>query len=165
MANDKPRRSWKRLQPNSLRHALELCKDHARARLNRSVERIAEEMGITDHWTVYKWLQTGRIPANLIRPFETACGIDYVTRWLVASSGRMLIDVPTGRALHPTDLIELHNGFSIALQLLMDFYAGKAAPAATAGALTAHLEQVAWHRGNVAQYMAPELDFSTDATG
>ena len=50
----KPRRNWKRLQPTSLRNALELCKEHARERLNRSVERIADEMGITDHWTVYK---------------------------------------------------------------------------------------------------------------
>ncbi len=163
MATDKSRRNWKSLQPSSLRRALELCKDHARERLNRSVERIADEMGITDHWTVYKWLQTGRIPANLIRPFETACGIDYVTRWLVASSGRMLIDVPIGRTLRPTDLIELHNGFGVALQLLTNFYAGKADPAAAAGALTAHLEQVAWHRGNVVQYAAPELDFSSDA--
>lgn len=33
-------------------------------RHNLSVERIAERMGLTDHWTVYKWIQTGRIPAN-----------------------------------------------------------------------------------------------------
>lgn len=156
----KTKRQWKRLQPTSLRHALELCKDHARDCLNRSVERIADEMGITDHWTVYKWLQTGRIPANLIRPFETACGIDYVTRWLVASGGRMMVDIPTGRALKATDVVELHNGFGVALQLLTDFYAGKADPVATAAAISAHLEQVAWHRANVAQFSAPELDFS-----
>lgn len=143
-----------------MRHALELCKDHARERLNRSVERIADEMGITDHWTVYKWLQTGRIPANLIRPFETACGVDYVTRWLVASSGRMMVEMPTGRALKSTDVVELHNGFGVALQLLTDFYAGKAELVDTAAALTAHLESLAWHRANLAQYATPELDFS-----
>ena len=134
----KPRRNWKRLQPTSLRHALELCKEHARERLNRSVERIADEMGITDHWTVYKWLQTGRIPANLIRPFESACGIDYVTRWIAASAGKMLVDIPTGRRLEGTDVVALHNGFGAALQLL----------------------DVAWHRANVAQFSAPELDFA-----
>ena len=117
------RRNWKRIQPTSLRHALELCKEHARERLNRSVERIADEMGITDHWTVYKWLQTGRIPANLIRPFESACGIDYVTRWIAASAGKMLVDIPTGRRLEGTDVVALHNGFGAALQLLTDFYA------------------------------------------
>lgn len=156
------RRNWKRVRPNSLRHALELCKDHAREKLNRSVERIAEEMGIPDHWTVYKWLQTGRIPAILIRPFETACGIDFVTRWLAGSSGRMLVDIPTGRSLKETDLVELHTGFSHALKLIADFYAGNADPEATVAALSTHLESVAWHRANVTQHSAPELDFDPE---
>ena len=158
----KPRRNWKRLQPTSLRHALELCKEHARERLNRSVERIADEMGITDHWTVYKWLQTGRIPANLIRPFESACGIDYVTRWIAASAGKMLVDIPTGRRLEGTDVVALHNGFGAALQLLTDFYAGgeQADPTATLEALRNHLQQVAAHHLNVTNFTQPELDLA-----
>ena len=158
-AASKPRRNWKRLQPISLRHALELCKEHARERLNRSVERIADEMGITDHWTVYKWLQTGRIPANLIRPFEAACGMDYVSRWVAASAGKMLVDIPIGRRLQNADVVSLHNGFGAALQLLTDFYGDKADPEATIAALTAHLEDVSWHRANVVQFATPELDF------
>ena len=69
------RRNWKRIRPHSLRYALELCKEHARERRNLSVERIAELMGLADHWALYKWFQSGRIPANLIRPFEHVCGI------------------------------------------------------------------------------------------
>ena len=156
----KPRRNWKRLQPTSLRHALELCKDFAKERHNLSVERIAERMGLTDHWTVYKWIQTGRIPANMIRPYEVACGIDYVTRWIAASAGKMVVDIPRGRRLEGTDVVALHNGFGAALQLLTDFYASKADPEATIAALTAHLQDVAWHRANVAQFSAPELDFA-----
>ena len=53
------RRRWKNIQPTSLRHGLELCKDFAKEAHNMSVERIAVEMGVTDQWTVYKWLQTG----------------------------------------------------------------------------------------------------------
>jgi len=56
------KRNWKRVQPSSLRNALELCKDYAKERHNLSVERIADRMGLSDHWTVYKWIQTGRIP-------------------------------------------------------------------------------------------------------
>lgn len=156
----KHRRDWKRMQPTSLRNALELCKDHARVKLNRSVERVADEMGIADHWTVYKWLQTGRIPANLIRPYETACGVDYITRWIAGSAGKLLVDIPNGRRLTSTDVVTLHNGFGSALQLLTDFYAGKADPVATLAALTSHMDDVAWHRGNIAQYSEPELDFS-----
>lgn len=158
--NMKAQRDWKRLQPTSLRNALELCKEHARARLNRSVERVADEMGITDHWTVYKWLQTGRIPANLVRPYEAACGIDYVTRWIAASAGKMLVEMPTGRRLQSTDVVSLHNGFGAALQLLTDFYVNKADASHTLAALTAHLDQVAWHRANVAKFAEPELDFN-----
>lgn len=156
------RRNWKRLRATSLRHALELCKDHAREKLNRSVESIAAEMGVADHWTVYKWLQTGRIPAILIRPFETACGIDFVTRWLAASSGRMLVDIPSGRALKDTDVVDLHAGFSQAVKFITDFYAGNADPEDTVAALTNHLENVAWHRANVTQHISPQLDFDSE---
>ena len=157
-----PRRSrnWKRVQPHSLRHALELCKEHAREVLNKSVERIAADMGVTDHWTLYKWLQTGRIPANLVPPYEAACGIDMVSRWLAASRGKLLIDIPTGRALTEADVVELHQGFGAALKLLTDFYAGKADATCTVDALAAHLQQVAWHHANVRQHATPELDFS-----
>ena len=109
---------------------------------------------------MYKWLHTGCIPANLIRPYESACGIDYVTRWIAASTDKMLVDIPTGRRLEGTDVVALHNGFGAALQLLTDFYASKADPEATIAALTAHLQDVAWHRANVAQFSAPELDFA-----
>ena len=60
------RRNWKRIQPTSLRHALELCKDFAKERHNLSVERIAERMGLTDHWTVYKWIQRRGLPAQKV---------------------------------------------------------------------------------------------------
>ena len=124
-----------------------------------SVERIADAMGVTDHWTVYKWLQTGRIPANLIRPYEAACGIDFVTRWIAASAGKVLIDIPSGRSVTSEEIAQLHTSFADALKLLSDFYAGSAEPAAVLEALTTHLQHVAWHRGNVAAHAEPELEF------
>lgn len=160
MSTSLSRRNWKRLQPTSLRQALEFCKDHARVKLNRSVERVAETMGVTDHWTIYKWIQTGRIPANLVRPFESACGIDYVTRWLAASAGKMTVDIPTGRALNGTDVVALHNGFGTALQLLTDFYAKSGDATEVMASLTAHLEDVAWHRANIEQHVQPGFDFT-----
>lgn len=154
------RRNWNRLQASSLRQALELCKDHARERLNKSVERIADDMGVTDHWSLYKWIQTGRIPGNLIIPYESACGINFVSRWLAASRGKLLVDIPTGRDLTESDVVELHNCFGSALQLLTDFYAGKGSPESALEALTTHLRQVAWHHANVTQHANPELDFT-----
>lgn len=153
------RRNWKRIQPTGLRHALELCKDHARERLNRSVERIAEEMGVTDHWSVYKWIQSGRIPANLIRPFETACGIDYVTRWLASSEGRLLIDIPTGRKADPVEMVALQGVVHEAVGQLLKFYAGQTPADETLAAIQQAIEGLAWHRGNVEKHAQPELDF------
>lgn len=153
------RRNWKRIQPTSLRHALELCKDFAKERHNLSVERIAESMGLTDHWTVYKWIQSGRIPANMIRPYETACGIDYVTRWLAASSGRLLIDIPTGRKADAADMQALQELLNTAVGQLLQFYGGKAEAGDTLAAIQQAMEGLAWHRGNVQKHAQPELDF------
>ena len=156
------RRNWKRIQPTSLRHALELCKDHAKERHNLSVERIAERMGLTDHWTVYKWIQTGRIPANMIRPYETACGIDYVTRWLAASSGRLLIDIPTGRKADAADMQALQELLNTAVGQLLQFYGGKAEADDTLSGIQQAMEGLAWHRGNVQKHDQPELDFQEE---
>ncbi len=153
----KTKRNWKSVQATSLRQALEFCKEYAREKKNLSIERITELLGITDHWTIYKWIQTGRIPANLIAPYEAVCGIDFVTRWLAASSGKLLIEIPTGRALKDADVIELHSGFSAALGLLTAFYAGKADALTTSDALTHHLQQVAFHHANVKKHATPEL--------
>ncbi|MGQ0711005.1 MAG: hypothetical protein ACT4NV_14810 [Rhodoferax sp.] len=153
------RRNWCRIQPTCLRQALELCKDYARERHNLSVERIAERMGVTDHWTVYKWLQNGRIPANLIRPYEAACGIDYVTRWLAASANRLLIDIPTGRNARAADMQALQELLNTAVGQLLQFYGGKADATATLAAIQQAMEGLAWHRSNVAKHQQPELEF------
>lgn len=153
------RRNWNNVQPTSLRQALELCKEHARERLNKSVERIAEEMGLADHWSLYKWLQNGRMPLVLLRPYELACGIDFATRWLAGSSGRLLVQVATGRKLTHADIVELHEHFAKALQLLTQYYAQPDDPAEALAALTTHMEHVAWHRQNVAQHINPQLEF------
>lgn len=157
----KTRTHWKRQQPNSLRHAMELCKAHALTVHHRSVERIADLMGLADHWALYKWMQNGRMPACLIRPYEHACGIDYITRYQAGSAGLLLVEVPAGRTVSQTELVELNSCFASALQLLTDFYSApvKADAEATLAALTTHLQQVAWHQHNVAHFTTPELEF------
>lgn len=153
------KRCWKRVAPTSLRHALELCKEHGRERRNLSVERIAERMGLTDHWTVYKWVQNGRIPANMIRPFEEVCGVDFVTRWLAASAGRLVISIPTGRNVTPTDMAELQARLNDAVGSLLTFHAGQAGATETLAAVEQAMAGLAWHRGTVAKHLQPELEF------
>ena len=154
------RRVWKNVRPNSLVHALRLCKEFAQDRHNLSVERIADRMGVS-HDSLYKWLATGRLPAILIPAYELACGCHYVSEWLAASSGALVVPMPTGRKAEGTELLDMNSSCAAALQLLTQFYAAPQAAdtEATLAALRLHLELVAYHHHNVAQYATPELEF------
>lgn len=151
------RRNWKKLQPTSLRDALELCKDYALSK-NQSVDRIAEGMGLADKWSLYKWLENGRMPAVLIPAFEAACGINYVTRWFAARDGKLLIDIPTGRALKSADVNELQVLLHTAVGALLEFYDHKKPAEETLADITNALAGLAWHKGNVEQHDQPQLD-------
>ncbi|MCY1391421.1 hypothetical protein D9M71_62630 [compost metagenome] len=152
------RARWKRVFPTSLRHALELCKDYALKVQNLSVERLAERMGMADHWTLYKWLNTGRMPAVMIPAYEAACGCQYVTRWLASASGGVLIDMPTGRRCTAQDMQALQAQLHTAVGALMAFYDGTADAPAALATVRQSLEGLAWHHGNVAQHQQPQLD-------
>ncbi|WP_311515299.1 hypothetical protein [Oligella urethralis] len=151
------RRNWKNIQPTSLTHALRLCKDHAIARKQLSVERIADLMGCT-HDSLYKWLSTGRMPVVLIPVYEHVCGIAYVSRWLASSGGKLIIDIPKGHLATPEDIQELQLNLNTAVSKLINFYQGSASADETLAALQIALEDLASHRANVQQVEAPELE-------
>ena len=152
------RRNWKRWQPATLRDALKGCKDFALERHNLSVERIAERMGLEDHWALYKWIANGRMPAVLIPAYEQACGINLVSRWLASSGGKLLIDTPTGRTSSAHDIQALQAVLHEATGKLMAFYSDNTEASATLAAIQAGLEELAWHRGNVQQHAHPQLE-------
>ncbi|NWO05351.1 MAG: hypothetical protein HLX50_06530 [Alteromonadaceae bacterium] len=152
------RRTWKTYQPNSLRDALEGCKVYARDKHNLSVERIADLMGLVDHWALYKWLQNGRFPTNLLIPYERACGINLVSRWLAANGGKLLVDIPTGRQADASDIQELQARLHDVTGLLMNFYRGSQNAEDTLAGIQGAMEQLAWHRGNVQQHQQPQFD-------
>lgn len=154
------RRNWKRVSPSSMIEALRLCKEFAQEKSNLSIERIADRMGVT-HDSLYKWLATGRLPLILLPAYEHACGCHFASVWAVTCAGKAVIDMPTGRSVTKSDIVEFNSGFAVALQLLDDFHADPSRTDAdtTVAALTAHLQQVAWHRANVQQHGAPELEF------
>ena len=156
------RKFWKTYQPTSCRDALHQCKAYAQEARNLSVERIADQMGLPDHWALYKWIESGRFPFVLIPAYESACGINLPSRWLAATQRRLLVDMPVGRAATENDLVQLGTGFQQAVQLLSDFYKSNGAtdPAPVLAALRSHLESVAHHHFNVAGFSQPELDFA-----
>lgn len=150
-------RNWKRVRATSFRQAIELCKDHAREVRRIKVERIAELMGLPDHFALYKWIQTGRIPGILIRPFEHACGCTFITDFLGASAHKLVIDIPTGKRANDIDIAELQARLSEAMSSLIRFYQGGANAEETEATLTGVMADLAFHRENVHRAAQPEL--------
>lgn len=157
-----PRTSLLKRQPVSIPHAMELCLEHARQKRNFSVDRVADGMGLANKWVLYKWMESGRIPAVMIRPLEYTCGADFITRYLCHSAHKVLIDIPTGRRVKPNDIQQLQATFAECVGLLLAFYQGTAEQNDTLSSLHQLLEGVAWHHQNVEQHSQPQLEFGVD---
>jgi hypothetical protein len=140
---------------------MELCIDHAREKHNRSVEGIADLMGLANKYTLYKWIESGKLPSISIRPFEHACGCDYVTRYLAHSAAKLLIDIPVGRCAGVEDLQRLTGSCNAAVCVLIDFHKGTKTVEEATAALMVAMEDLAWHRANVQKHAQPELEFGS----
>ena len=105
------RRNWKLARPASLTEALRLCVDYAKERHNKGIERIADQMGVS-HDSLYKWVASGRLPANLLLGFELACGCHFASTWLALSAGKLVIDMPTGCKASPAELVAVNTCFA-----------------------------------------------------
>lgn len=154
-------RHWKRISPASLLEAFRLCKDYARETKNLSVERIAELMGVTAD-ALYKWLATGRMPAILIPVYEHVCGIDFVSRHLALSAGKLVVSMPTGRTVKALDVQELQALLNDAVGAILAFADGNADAGRTLAAIEASMAGLAWHRATVAKHCQPDFDFAAE---
>ncbi|WP_218241540.1 hypothetical protein [Comamonas fluminis] len=156
-----PVRNWKRFRANNLRDAMRACKDFALEKRQLSVARIAELMGDVTEDSLYGWLSKGSMPTRLIPTFEMVCGAHFVSEWLAASAGRMVIAMPKGSKANQAELMQITTDCSTAMEKLAAFYAdpSKVDTAELLELLQRHLEQVAFQHHNVGQYIAPQLEF------
>lgn len=154
-----PRRHWHTIRPTSISHAMELCIQHAQETKNFNVDRIADAMGLPNKWQIYRWMENGRMPTILIRSFEDASGIDFVTQYIAHSDHKLLIKIPTGRKTDSSDIHQLQQSFTDAIDYLLKFSQDKTNAEDTLAALTETMQELAWHRGNVEKAMQPEFDF------
>ena len=104
----------------------------------------------------------GSMPANMIQMFETICGADYVTRHLVVSGGKLVIEAPVGRACDASDIQALQEILNAAVGKLLAFHADKAAPEEVIASVTDAMQKLAWHRQNAADRAQPSLDLAGD---
>jgi len=138
---------------------VEGCLSFALDKHRRTVDHIADLVG-ESKWTVYKWVQTGGIPARKIAGFEHACGCCYVTRYLASSARKLLVDIPVGRRAGVGDIAALQAACNGAITALIDFAGGKANAADTSASLTAAMTALAQERAQVEQHDQPELSLT-----
>jgi len=150
------KRAWNTWQPSCLQEAVEGCLGFALNRHRRTVDQVADLVGEAK-WTIYKWVQSGGIPARKIAGFEHACGAHYVTRYLASSARKLLVDVPNGRLASPSDVAALQASCTAAVAALIDFSAGRATTADTHASLTAAMTALAQERAHVERHDQPEL--------
>lgn len=151
------KRAWNTWQPTCLQEAVEGCLGFALDKHRRTVDQVADLVG-ESKWTVYKWVQTGGIPAKKIAGFEHACGSHYVTRYLASSARKLLVDIPTGRLAAPSDVAALQASCTAAIAALIDYAAGRTDAADTHSSLTAAMTALAQERAQIERYFQPELD-------
>lgn len=154
-------KNWNRVVPRNTLEAMRLCKDYAKEKKNLSVERIADRMGVsTDN--LYAWLGNGKIHLSLVQSYEHICGCTFISDHLAHSQGKLVIKIPSGRAIEDTDMLQLHQSFSQTMTFLANFYDQKADVDETLNALTQHMQNTAWHRANVEKFDHPELEFTEE---
>lgn len=153
------RRNWSRWHPTSLQEAVEGCVHFAQDKHRLSVDRLADLVGTT-RWTIYKWIESGSIPAKTIAGFEAHCHCHYITAYLASSARRVLIELPTGRGASQRDIHETQTACTSAVGLLLNFASGKAEKQETIDALTVAIERLATERAHVQMHDQPELCLS-----
>lgn len=141
---------------STLRGAFEQDKQFALSRHRRGVERIAELMAVPPH-VLYKWLESGRMPASVLASWEHATGGSAVIRYLAGHGHRMLLDIPTGRDLVASDMQGLQRITHEAIGALLGFAEGRTTAEDTMGALLQAMGAMAYHRENVRRTSQPEL--------
>jgi len=155
------RQNWKAVRPLDLQSAMEWCIKYAKAKHNCSVDTIADLMGV-NKWTLYKWIADADMPARLIHAFEHACGINYVSRYLIESRGQMVVDTPRGRQCDAKDVHQLQTTYNNAIGMLLKFYDELGEVDETLAELQNALEQTSWHQHNVKKCRQPELPFDEE---
>lgn len=154
------KRNWKVWRPTSLQEAVEGCVQFAIVRDPRlGVERIGDLVG-ESKWTLYKWMETGAIPARKIPGFELACGAYYVTEYLALSAHKLVVDMPSGRLPAGQDVHALQQACNEAIGALLAYSQQKLDAAQTIDSLTAAMTHLAHQRAQVERAAQPELALS-----
>ncbi|MCU7906510.1 MAG: hypothetical protein KZQ76_11855 [Candidatus Thiodiazotropha sp. (ex Epidulcina cf. delphinae)] len=155
---------WKRFRATSRRTAVEASIRYANEVHNRSVERVAELTGMDGHWPIYKWMKSGRIPADKILPFQQACGCTFFTDYLAAATHKLVIDIPAGSRAGSEDMYALQQHLNDTVGHLLRYHDEPSDDLAdlALSAIRAAMEDLAYHKINIEKQHQPELSLFGD---
>ena len=88
--------------------AIRACLHVAKTERYQGIGEIADAMQVSRD-VLYKWAQTGRIPATEIPSFERACADVALTRCLAAAQGYLLVPVAIDAPVDQLRLAQVHQ--------------------------------------------------------
>src|SRR5690606_38132307 len=102
------------------------------------------------------------MPAVKVPAYERCCGINFVSRYLAATGGRLVVQIPTGKTASAQDVLSLQGEVTSAIGALIDFYNGKTEAPEALAQIQGAMEGLAYHHRNVEQHHIPELPFNLE---
>ncbi|MGQ0711004.1 MAG: hypothetical protein ACT4NV_14805 [Rhodoferax sp.] len=131
--------------------AIRDCLDHAKRALYRDVASVAELMGLENKWVLFKWSETGRMPAIAIPAFEEACGSNALSKCLADAGGTLTIPAPTGRLARVTTSAEAHHVTAMAIAKAVSAEIDPSKTDEAVRAINGAIEALAWLRHQLAE--------------
>ncbi|MHD0644871.1 hypothetical protein ACYPKM_04540 [Pseudomonas aeruginosa] len=143
------------MHESTVLNAMKRCAKEAKQHRQMSAERIADALGVSV-WCLYKWLETGRMPINVISAYERACGSHYVTEALAKASQAVVVDYPDGRRPTAEEFYAFQGKLIAATGILIDLEAGSASPEEADEIVWTAIQALMWQMLNVRALADPQ---------
>jgi hypothetical protein len=124
------------------------CLKHAEEHYGMTVKDIAQVMNVK-MWTLFKWLESGRLPLAEVDKFEAACHARYITRHLADTAGLILVTKPRQMETPENALVTINSASANAISAIAAYIGGAKNKQGTAKAIDAAIEALVWQKSRL----------------
>lgn len=128
--------------------AMNACVTHAADHYGINITDIANLTGV-NKWTLFKWLESGRMPVTELKKFEDICHARFVTRHLADHAGMLLVSRPKGLETPEATLLTANKAMADALSAVSACIGGQIGVKPAIKAIDAAMEVLAVLRRQV----------------
>jgi len=144
-------------KPISLADAVDLDEEHA-LNARRRPRKAMEELMDTSRSEYGRWINDLELPLGKLLQWSEFCGSTHVIEYLALASGKLVIDIPTGRKVAAADIHQLQSVLNDAVGQIIKFASGQEDAATALSAIHAGMAGLAWHKVNIEKHQQPELE-------